>query len=457
MMVAAADLKTLNDRAQAQVPGDLRWKLLLFAMVHVGLGLLVFVFPPAATLHALATLAVGLWLATFGNTLKVVAYAGGYLVGAEVFWRMARANLPWEIGKYGVVLFFIVALFRLRTLKATLHPLMYFAFLLPSVIPVLMQLGLGGARKPISFNLSGPLALLVCAWFFSRVRLNLKQFQHLSLVLISPVLSIGVFVLLATLTNPDLVFSGESNRAVTGGFGPNQVSAALGAGALIALIYVLYEKENNRQRLILLGLLVFFIAQSAITFSRGGLYNMAGAALLAILFLLKDARTRVNLAVIALLLYLLGSYVVLPQIDAFTGGALQARFESVDPTGRVELLEADLRIWSNNPILGVGPGQATALRDELTLVAHTEFSRLLSEHGLFGFAALIMLLAAGWKNFNSATSSKSRALVAALMGWSFLFMLNAAMRMAAPSFFFGLAFATFQFDGKKGGNDLVNS
>lgn len=440
----------IGEQAHARpIVRDSRWKLLAFVGAHAPLGLLVFAFPAIATLHALSTVAVGLWLAAFGKRVKVVAYAAAYVVGSEVLWRMARADTLWETGKYSIVLFFIVALVRLRSLNVPLHPTLYFAFLLPSIIPVIMQLGIGEARKPISFNLSGPLALMISAWFCAHLKLSAKQLQQMFLALIAPVFSIAVFVLAAMLTNPDLVFTGESNRAVTGGFGPNQVSAALGAGALLALFYVLYERESNRQRFLLLGLLVFFVAQSALTFSRGGLYNAVGAALLALLFLLKAARARMNLAVVAVLLYLLGAYVLLPQIDAFTGGALQTRFESVDPTGRFELLQADLQIWSDNPILGVGPGQATPLREDLTLVAHTEFSRLLSEHGVFGLAALVMLLLAGWRNFRRAETAKSKALAVALVGWSFIFMLNAAMRIAAPSLLFGLTLATFFFSDKK--------
>ncbi|MGH9944055.1 MAG: O-antigen ligase family protein [Pyrinomonadaceae bacterium] len=417
--------------------------LVIFGAAHAPLAILMFNFPEVASLHALATIAVSLWLAVFGRRLKHVAYAGAYVVSAEVLWRMADAQVLWETGKYATALVFVLALLRLRSARGAALPAWYFALLLPSVLPVLMEFGLAGARKPISFNLSGPLALLVSARFFAHLTFSREDLRRLFLSALGPIFGIAAITVFTILTNPEIVFTGESNREVTGGFGPNQVSAILGLGVLLALFCALYEEESRRLKLLMFGVIAFFSMQAAMTFSRGGLYNAVGASLIALVFLLKDGRARFNLVIAAALLFASANYLVLPQLDAFTDGALTARFENVDPTGRWDLLVADLNIWSDNPIFGVGPGQATALREELMLVAHTEFSRLLSEHGAFGFAALVALLLSGAQCFRQAGSVRSRALVAALIGWSFLFMLNAAMRMVAPSFVFGLAFATF--------------
>src|SRR5262249_17140325 len=107
---------------------------------------------------------------------------------------------------------------------------------------------------------------------------------------------------------------------------------------------------------------------------------------------------------------------------------------------------ADLEIWADNPILGVGPGLAKGTRALYyeragSNGAHTEFSRLVSEHGIFGFGALWLLIVAAFKNINRARSAKARAVTASMVGWSFLYMMNAAMRLAAPSLVFGVTFA----------------
>jgi hypothetical protein len=49
---------------------------------------------------------------------------------------------------------------------------------------------------------------------------------------------------------------------------------------------------------------------------------------------------------------------------------------------------------------------------------------------------------AGVQNLKRARDDKSKAIVLAMMAWSCLFMLNAAMRLAAASFMFGLAFVS---------------
>jgi O-antigen ligase len=112
---------------------------------------------------------------------------------------------------------------------------------------------------------------------------------------------------------------------------------------------------------------------------------------------------------------------------------------------------ADIEIWRDNPLFGVGPGMAKGMRGLYysragTNSAHTEFTRLLSEHGLLGVSALLLLLWMGARNLLRARTTKGKALVGSMMAWSCLYMLNAAMRLVAPAFTFGLMFATFSED-----------
>src|SRR6185503_7010767 len=111
-------------------------------------------------------------------------------------------------------------------------------------------------------------------------------------------------------------------------------------------------------RLVLISLLLFFGVQSAMTFSRGGLYGAAGAILLSCLYLFKGGRQRVKPLIALAALALLITFVVLPQLDEFTGGRLSARFRQTRLTHRDAIIEADLRVWAEHPIFGVGPGVA---------------------------------------------------------------------------------------------------
>jgi O-antigen ligase len=237
----------------------------------------------------------------------------------------------------------------------------------------------------------------------------------------------------------DLTFSKNSSLATSGGFGPNQVSAALGLGALLALLVILVRKVDLRTRFLVLVAMLYLAVQSALTFSRGGLYNAVGAALFASVYFMRDAQTRARMLMVVPILLLLVNYAVLPQLDNLTEGALSERFKSVDTTNRAEILLAQLDVWREHPFFGVGPGQA---RSFAGAVAHTEMSRLVAEHGLFGLVALILLLLGGARNLRRARTGSARAVVAASIGWSLLFMLNAGMRLSAPSLLFGLSFLT---------------
>ena len=425
--------------------------VLAFFAAHVPLALLMSRSVWLTTLHAFVTIAGSLWLAAFSKKIERVAYAAAYITGAEVLWRMTDAYSFWEIGKYGVAAVFIVAMIRHWRVKPSIFPLLYFALLVPAAFLTIKGLPLSEWRQLLSSDLSGPFALMVAGCFFSQLTLTREELLRMFLILIGPVIGVAAVAFFGLATAEEISFGSSSNFEASGGFGPNQVSSILGAGVLVCFLVLLHEKVDLRLKLPTGGLMIFFAAQSALTFSRGGLYNVAGAILLASLLLLKDARTRVQF-VLVVAIVIGGSYfVVLPRLDAFTDGALSARFEDTSTTGREEIARMDLDIWQDNPTLGVGPGRATEHRAEMgfEVSAHTEFTRLLAEHGILGLVALLVFLAAIARNFIKAGSAQEKALVVALSGWTFLYMLNAGMRLVAPAMMFGLTFAYFRPAGKE--------
>ena len=73
---------------------------------------------------------------------------------------------------------------------------------------------------------------------------------------------------------------------------------------------------------------------------------------------------------------------------------------------------------------------------------HTEYSRLLAEHGMFGLVSLLMLAVISWPRFVRRRGRSSNTIYsAAFTAWALAFMLYEAMRLAAVSFLFGLAAA----------------
>ncbi len=418
--------------------------IVAFLVGHAALALAMWVVPAVSTLHALVCLGVGVGVAATTRRPRNIAIVVAYIVGSEVLWRMTRFGLFHEFGKYAISLILVIALARMRARRNRLLALGYFVLLLPSVLLTLTSdLGFDEIRKQLSFNLSGPLSLSLCVIFFSSLRLTRDDIQRVFFAVIGPAVGIAAVTAFATAAVQEIEFTGASNFATSGGFGPNQVSSAMGLGLLLCLLLLLERGQPWRLRLPLLAVSTALAAQAALTFSRGGLILALAGMLVAVVYLVRDSRTRVTLMLVGSLLFGVGKYVVIPQLEVFTQGKLSERYSSIDPSGRGKLAGFDLEIFSDAPLLGVGPGVAPEMRKEMGHfgAAHTEFTRLLAEHGFLGGLAILILIALGVRTVRDAKTLRARAFVMAMLVWVTLFLAVNAMRMVAPSFMFGLACA----------------
>ncbi len=440
-----------DEAAASSVPeaGDLSTvKVLLpYLALHVLLGPVLRAFPAAATIHAALVFAVAIWAAMKWDSLMILCCAG-YIVGSETLWRMSGARVPYEFGKYAVSLIFLIALAR-RSLghRAAWRvlPLVYFALLLPSA---LLVFGDEAVRDRwvvmrLSFNLSGPLCLCVSVWFLSQLKLRTKDIPRICLAVIGPIVGIAIVTIIATRTAENLVFTDESNAVTSGGFGPNQISAILGLGALMALLFTLNREVKFWGKVIGTGLVLLFVAQSAMTFSRGGLYAAVAAGMASMPFMMSDRRVRRVVFPLIAAIMVIGIGVILPRLDRFTGGKLTQRFEQVQTTNRVKLMIDDLQIWADHPLLGVGPGMVKKFRNDLAGAGHTEFTRLVAEHGTLGLFSVVILALMSFQALLRRGTRLDRGHRIAFLVWALVSMLHAAMRIAAFGFFFGLAHATF--------------
>jgi O-Antigen ligase len=447
---------------RARYPKIQKFKLpLVLALVHVPLGLLLYRSSMLALAHPLAVLSLGLYFAIRKNEkIERAAYVAAYLVGAEVLWRMGSSPIFWEFGKYAAASIMITALARRRHWKMPSLPLLYFALLIPASFLTIIGNSLTDARAKLSSNMSGPLLIFVTCWFFSHVRLKGTQLKKLLTLIAVPLISVAIMSLFYTVTIEDIQFTNESNWLTSGGFGPNQVSAMLGLGVFVCLASYLLFKTGFRD-LLYFGLLsLLFATQSVMTFSRGGMYNAIGGTLAIVFFQFRDFAPSLKKMVPLIGVSVIFLLLIFPFINDFTGGKLQERFEDTTTTNRVEIIESEFQIFLENPILGIGVGEAKSSRMEfLDLLAssHTEFSRVISEHGSFGILALVALSLATINNFRRQASPGGRALIAGLIVWSTLFMFNAGMRLAAPAFMWGLASVSIvlpHFQRKNGQNTL---
>ena len=432
-------------RSDAQMTREFRLTVLI-TLLHLPLGILLYNVGPLAILHPVIVLVVGLtWAVRKHVRMGQVALAIGYLIGSEVLWRMAKVPIPWEFGKYGSALIIIAAVVRRSGHHIPRLPVVYFVALLPSCFLTLLAFDLEEAREILSSDMSGPLLLLLSCWFFANSRVTLPELRRLCVSILIPLICVSSVTLFYTVSAEEINFTQESNFATSGGFGPNQVSSMLGLGAFVAFLTLIIFRNNTSYRIYFALAAVLCAAQGMMTFSRGGTYNAMVAVLAVSLWeLRKPAQSWKRLApvVVAGVMFLV---LVFPILNNLTGGSLQERFEDVGTARREDIATTDLKIFYENPLLGVGVGLAYDYRKRFLgykAMSHTEFSRLLSEHGAFGVVALASLLGMTLLNLKRQRSNLGRALIIGTSAWSVMFMLNAGMRLGAPAFVWGLMFVT---------------
>ncbi len=352
---------------------------LIFIVLHLPLAVIVISSQRIATFHALATVGIGVLCALFAKRAQTVSYVAAYIMGCEILWRAGNASVFWEIGKYATVLILFLAILRFRGLPPIdKRLLLYFAFLLPSTL--LLQTF---DRQAIAFNLSGPLSLAVATIYFSRISVQRSQLKGILLSAIAPIAGLGFDAARQLANASSVAFTDASSAAASAGFGPNQVSSLLGLGALLAFIYVFVEDRGGAIRIVMVAVGLWFLAQSALTFSRGGLWT-AGLALIAGgFYLLRSRRQRATFLVSFTIIAAVGYFLVLPFLSDFTGGLIVQRFSDTSLTGRDLIIRTDWLAFVEHPLLGVGPGQSMAYHSILFRYsnAHTEYSRLVAEHG----------------------------------------------------------------------------
>jgi hypothetical protein len=157
----------------------------------------------------------------------------------------------------------------------------------------------------------------------------------------------------------------------------------------------------------------------------------------------RDKRARTALVAGGLCIAVTMAYLILPRLDAFTEGNLSARFMDTGKSGRGDVLEMQVEIWKIRPILGVGPGLSKLYQQrwfKTSFAAHTEFSRMVSEHGIFGMIGIVVLGYLALHAVRNAGNHRDLTLAATVLVFSILYLYVNAMRLVAPSALFGLAF-----------------
>jgi hypothetical protein len=421
-------------------------RLLAAVAAHVPLALLMRHFHNVGLAHSLGVLAIGLACAVSGRAAAVV-YTCAYIMGTEVLWRMTNAAVVWEFGKYAMMLIMVVLLIRRGRALPPASVAICLLLMVPAVVVTFMEMPLYRAREAISFNISGPVGLLICIWVFNNLTISRQQLVRLALIFIGPTVGILTLALHSTLTATEIVFTTESNFVLSGGFGPNQVSPILALGAVFCAMVALLARGQGRLRVLMILLGTALLSHSIATFSRSGLFTAGGAIGAAGWYLIQDRRVRTQAVATGIVVVGVIAFLIWPWLDQQTHGKITARYTEMSHRNRSNLVREELQMFQGSPLLGVGVGRSKYMRaGRKDAAAHTEFTRVVAEHGSVGIIGLLIVSVMLWRRFHRIERRIPKAMAAAFIMWPALFMLVNAMRLTAPGFLIGLSIATLVID-----------
>ena len=99
-------------------------------------------------------------------------------------------------------------------------------------------------------------------------------------------------------------------------------------------------------------------------------------------------------------------------------------------------------------LTGVGLGQASEMRKIYGygkhVIAHTEYSRMLAEHGILGLLSLILLIGISYRYFSSSGSVNAKFIKVLFVFLALLTMAHSAMRLCMPAFIYSFLFIHYR-------------
>ena len=415
----------------------------------IGLGLYYLPFFPK--LYGYGMFVVGVYFVLNSrNRNNEVLYVAAYIVGSEVALRMTDGNPIYEYSKYAVIIFMLIGIYFSGISKNAVPIWLYLLFLIPGLVIGYYTLdGIDSVKNAISFNISGPLCLGLCALFCYTRRITFKQLNELLLLVGLPIISCSIYLYLYTPELKDILLGTGSNFATSGGFGPNQVATILGLGMFVFFSRLIFFSPNVFLFVINAVVAVELSYRGLITFSRGGI--VTSLLMLIVLVLVtyvkisSNARIKMNYILVALVIGMVGTWVF---SSSQTNGLINKRYANQDINGRVkedrftgreELAKDEIAAFLAQPIFGLGVGKIAEERQKKTgdlVVTHNEITRTIGEHGAFGILALLILFT--MPLFIFFRNSHNIYILSFLVFW-LLTINHAAMRLAAPAFIYALA------------------
>ncbi|MEN8765429.1 O-antigen ligase family protein [Wenyingzhuangia sp.] len=390
-----------------------------------------------------------------------------YFVSAEVLLRMTGGTISWEMVKYVTIIFLSIGILVERQSRE--FPVLFWLYILLLLLGIsFSEIPAGESlRKAIVFNLSGPITLGVSAMYFYRRVVDYHRFKEILFFSLLPILSMLTLLYFRAPSLKELTFGSSANFVASGGFGPNQVSTALGFGLFLFATLLLLRGKITGFIYIDIFLLFYLTYRGLLTFSRGGMLTGFLAFVLFSIFYLIGKHKLVSLfkylgimSLFFLTIWLYSSNV--------TGGRLSNRYLGKDymgvqnkdiTTGRLAIMRDQLNAFLEHPFFGLGVGSGKYSRlDEydqtITIVSHNEITRLLEEHGLIGLFSLLLLFYAVMDNFRQQDIRYKGFVLGFATLW-FLTISHSAMRIAFPGFVYGLSLIRFYDSEDKEDDHLI--
>lgn len=359
---------------------------------------------------------VGVFIATLVASLSRrpdwIWYGIAASPGLEVWARITRAPLVVdEMGKYYLLL--AIAVLLLYHVRVKSYPPLHKAgqlilfLILPSLIVNIADFD----REQWVFNILSLLELAALLWLVNRERWDIERFSKTIQVAFIPVFWCTIFLGLNNPVAGGMSFSLGANFEAAAGWGTNQVATVLGLGVLFIVILLMLKRPAFAKWICYL-LVVYMLFRNFLTFSRGGVISAVMAILIAVFYaMFASRRAFLRYTFILFSLAILGTLVFV-EVNQLADNKLVQRYLGETPgtlsgdaektwnkitSGRSILIETDWQIFSEYPVFGAGPGGAKKLRPKYggpsQTAAHTEFTRLLSEHGIGGLLVVVVLFA----------------------------------------------------------------
>lgn len=367
-----------------------------------------------------------------------------YLMMYESVSRLLALDpfIPWELGKYLTILFVIFFIIK-QKIKTSL-------LLILALILLVFMLIKGVTWKGFFFN-----ATIFYALLFSQESLKNIKFTKAQLLRLFKTLLLPLYVFLGASFNQIQDFQNRQyelgSNTIIDKIPSNQVATYMGLAFFLSIIPIFMVKGLNRKWKSFAAPGAFLMV-GLLSFSRGGIITAVIGLLVILLGNIISGRLNY---LIYLLLFLVISIPVIFYINDVTDGNLFLRYKgetqgtlvgskekTLDSytTGRVSIFLGDWETFKNNWLFGAEIGQSRHYRKETEIQqSHVELSRVISEHGILGLIAFIVLIRNGFSIIqNNFESKQIKYLMFAIWCIGFITTWHGATRTILPFIFMNI-------------------